>query len=51
MPSWKQTSRRTDERKLRELRAKELVDRRDEIMLILIAVMVPLAALPDMLGF
>jgi hypothetical protein len=36
---------------VRELRAKKIVDRRGEIMLILIAVTVPLAALPDMLGF
>jgi hypothetical protein len=44
-------TRRTNELIVRELRAKKIVDRRDEIMLILIAVTVPLAALPDMLGF
>jgi hypothetical protein len=36
---------------VRKLRAKKIIDRRDEIMLMLISVMVPLAALPDMLGF
>jgi len=44
-------TRRTNERKVRKLRAKKIIDRRDEIMLMLISVMVPLAALPDMLGF